>query len=46
VHVIGCCEWGREEDKFLTFKVSHMWVFIVSFTRERLREEKRTMLLM
>ena len=33
---------GGEEDKFLTFKVPHVWVFIFfSFTRDRLREEKR-----
>ena len=30
----------REEDKFLT-KYHTLWVLIVSFTRERLREEKR-----
>ena len=30
----------REEDEFLT-KYHTLWVLIVSFTRERLREEKR-----
>jgi len=30
---------GREEDKFLTFKVSCMWVFNFSFTREFERGE-------
>jgi len=46
VHVIRICEWGskrREEDKFLTFKVSHILDAFFAFTRaERLREEKRT----
>ena len=32
---------GREEDQFLTFKVSHMWVPFF-YTRKRLREEERT----
>ena len=46
MHVIRICEWGskrREEDKFLTFKVSHILDAFFAFTRaERLREEKRT----
>ena len=32
----------EEEDKLLTFKVSHMWVSIFSFRKERLRGEKTT----
>jgi len=32
-------ERGREEDIFLTFIASHMWVLFFSLTREKLREE-------
>jgi len=35
-------EEGEKRDKFLTLKVSHIWAFSFSFTRESLRDEKRT----
>jgi len=44
VHVIGSCEWGRKrrEGPYLKSSLPYMWVFIFSFTRGKLREEKRT----